>query len=426
MLDIKDIRKRPEHYEQVLASRGQHDILSDLLGLDANRRALIVESDELRHSKSVAEKGMRTADKTGPAFAEFRDQMRDVAKRIKEVTEQLKLVEQELNAALLTIPNAPHEAVPAGADESSNEVVNEWGQKPVFDFEPRPHWDVAGELGLLDFEAAAKISGARFAVYRGALARLERALISYMLDQHTEKHGYTEVLPPYLVHPRAMFGTGQFPKFADDAYVLEKDELVLIPTAEVPLTNIHRDEILEAAELPIKYTAFTPCFRREAGAYGRDTRGLIRQHQFQKVELVQFVEPELSDAALEALTSHAEEILRALGLHYRRVNLCSGDLGFSARQTFDLEVWLPSQGAYREISSCSNFGDFQARRAAIRYRAVDEKKPQLVHTINGSGLAVGRTVVAILENFQRQDGTVSIPEVLQPYMGGMMFLGASR
>ena len=426
MLDIKDIRKRPEHYEQVLASRGQHDILSDLLGLDANRRALIVESDELRHSKSVAEKGMRTADKTGPAFAEFRDQMRDVAKRIKEVTEQLKLVEKELNAALLTIPNAPHEAVPAGADESSNEVVNEWGQKPVFDFEPRPHWDVAGELGLLDFEAAAKISGARFAVYRGALARLERALISYMLDQHTEKHGYTEVLPPYLVHPRAMFGTGQFPKFADDAYVLEKDELVLIPTAEVPLTNIHRDEILEAAELPIKYTAFTPCFRREAGAYGRDTRGLIRQHQFQKVELVQFVEPELSDAALEALTSHAEEILRALGLHYRRVNLCSGDLGFSARQTFDLEVWLPSQGAYREISSCSNFGDFQARRAAIRYRAVDEKKPQLVHTINGSGLAVGRTVVAILENFQRQDGTVSIPEVLQPYMGGMMFLGASR
>lgn len=426
MLDIKDIRKRPEHYEQVLASRGQHDILSGLLRLDANRRALIVESDELRHSKSVAEKGMRTADKSGPEFAEFRDQMRDVAKRIKEVTEQLKVVEQELNAVLLTIPNAPHEAVPDGSDESSNEVVHEWGQKPAFDFEPRPHWDVAGDLGLLDFEAAAKISGARFAVYRGALARLERALISYMLDQHTDKHGYIEVLPPYLVHPRAMFGTGQFPKFADDAYVLEKDELVLIPTAEVPLTNIHRDEILEAAELPIRYTAFTPCFRREAGAYGRDTRGLIRQHQFQKVELVQFVEPELSDAALESLTSHAEEILRALGLHYRRVNLCAGDLGFSARQTFDLEVWLPSQEAYREISSCSNFGDFQARRAAIRYRAVDEKKPQLVHTINGSGLAVGRTVVAILENFQREDGTVAIPEVLQPYMGGMTALVASK
>ena len=330
MLDIKDIRKRPEHYEQVLASRGQHDILSGLLGLDANRRALIVESDELRHSKSVAEKGMRTADKSGPEFAEFRDQMRDVAKRIKEVTEQLKVVEQELNAVLLTIPNAPHEAVPDGSDESSNEVVHEWGQKPAFDFEPRPHWDVAGDLGLLDFEAAAKISGARFAVYRGALARLERALISYMLDQHTDKHGYIEVLPPYLVHPRAMFGTGQFPKFADDAYVLEKDELVLIPTAEVPLTNIHRDEILEAAELPIRY-ATCACFRREAGAYGRDTEGLIGSTNFKKWSSFN-LSGQIGDAAPESLTSHAEEILRALGLHYRRVNLCAGDLGL-VRQT---------------------------------------------------------------------------------------------
>lgn len=423
MLDIKQIRKKPAEFAERLALRGNEDALASLIELDATRRQLIVESDQLRHSKSETERGMRTADKSSEEFAQFRDSMRAVAQRIKDVSEQLKTVESNLGDMLLQIPNIPHDSVPPGSDESANVVIHLRGDKPEFDFEPKPHWDVAGDLGLLDFEAASKMSGARFAVYKGALARLERALISFMLDTHTDQYGYTEVLPPYLVHPRCMIGTGQFPKFAEDAYVLEKDDLVLIPTGEVPLTNLHRDEILEASALPIKYTAFTPCFRREAGAYGRDTRGLIRQHQFQKVELVQFVEPELSDKALESLTSHAESILDALGLHYRRVCLCAGDLGFTAQQTNDLEVWLPSQKTYREISSCSNFGDFQARRAAIRYRAVDAKKPQLVHTLNGSGLAVGRTVVAILENYQQADGTVVVPEVLRHYMGGLSQLG---
>jgi len=419
MLDIRDIRRNPQVYIDQLARRSGEAGLKEILALDVQRRELIVEADHLRQSKGETERGMRTADKQSPEFASFRDQMREVAGRIKVVAEQQRAVEEDLEQLILRLPNTPHEAVPNGADESANVTVHAWGEKPRFDFVPQPHWEVAGALGLLDFESAAKISGARFAVYRGALARLERALISFMLDHHTTHHGYTEILPPYLVHPRAMEGTGQFPKFKDDAFVLQQDDLVLIPTGEVPLTNLHREEILPEGALPIRYTAYTPCFRREAGAYGRDTRGLIRQHQFQKVELVQFVEPDESEDALEALTGHAESILQALGLHYRRVDLCAGDLGFSATRTFDLEVWLPSQESYREISSCSNFRDFQARRAAIRYRKAGEKKPQLVHTLNGSGLAVGRTVVAILENYQRADGTVLIPEVLRVYMGGM-------
>jgi seryl-tRNA synthetase len=423
MLDIRDIRRTPETYTQRLALRGGDVGLTALLELDAQRRELIVESDQLRQSKGETERGMRTADRSAPEFAEFRDKMRAVAQEIKGVAEKQRVVEEQLEAIVLTIPNVPHESVQPGADESSNVVVNQWGTQPSFSFEPLPHWEVAGALGLLDFEAAAKITGARFAVYRGALARLERALISFMLDLHTTQHGYTEILPPFLVNPKSMQGTGQFPKFKDDAFILERDDLVLIPTAEVPLTNLHRDEIIDEGSLPIRYTAYTPCFRREAGAYGRDTRGLIRQHQFQKVELVQFVEPEQSTAALDALTGHAESILQALGLHYRKMDLCAGDLGFSATRTFDLEVWLPSQNTYREISSCSSFGDFQARRAAIRYRAPGEKKPKLVHTLNGSGLAVGRTVVAILENFQQADGSVTVPEVLRPYMGGLESIG---
>jgi seryl-tRNA synthetase len=423
MLDIRDIRRTPETYTQRLALRGGDVGLTALLELDAQRRELIVESDQLRQSKGETERGMRTADRSAPEFAEFRDKMRAVAQEIKGVAEKQRVVEEQLEAIVLTIPNVPHESVQPGADETSNVVVNQWGTQPSFSFEPLPHWEVAGALGLLDFEAAAKITGARFAVYRGALARLERALISFMLDLHTTQHGYTEILPPFLVNPKSMQGTGQFPKFKDDAFILERDDLVLIPTAEVPLTNLHRDEIIDEGSLPIRYTAYTPCFRREAGAYGRDTRGLIRQHQFQKVELVQFVEPEQSTAALDALTGHAESILQALGLHYRKMDLCAGDLGFSATRTFDLEVWLPSQNTYREISSCSSFGDFQARRAAIRYRAPGEKKPKLVHTLNGSGLAVGRTVVAILENFQQADGSVTVPEVLRPYMGGLESIG---
>jgi seryl-tRNA synthetase len=424
MLDIRDIRKKPEVYIKQLARRVGEAGLTEVLALDVQRRELIVEADRLRQTKGETERGMRTADKQSPEFKVFCEQMREVAARIKVVAERQREVEEQLDQLVLRIPNVPDDAVPDGTDESGNVIVYHWGEKPQLDFVPQPHWEVGGALGLLDFEAAAKISGARFAVYRGALARLERALISFMLDHHTSSHGYTEILPPYLVHPRAMEGTGQFPKFKEDAFVLEKDNLVLIPTAEVPLTNLHREEILDEGSLPIRYAAYTPCFRREAGAYGRDTRGLIRQHQFQKVELVQFVEPGQSDTALEALTGHAESILQILGLHYRRVDLCAGDLGFSATRTFDLEVWLPSQDAYREISSCSNFRDFQARRAAIRYRKAGEKKPQLVHTLNGSGLAVGRTVVAILENYQRVDGTVGVPKALQSYMGGLEVITA--
>ena len=424
MLDIRAIRRDPEAFARQLARRGGDVSLEPLLDLDARRRELIGRADTLRHDKSVTEKGMRTADKSSPEFATFRDQMRAVAQEIKTVAEAQRAVDEELGAMLLTLPNVPDDAVPDGTDESMNSVIRLHGEKPAFDFEPKAHDDLARALGLLDFERAAKISGARFAVYMGALARLERALISFMLDLHTDQHGYTEVLPPFLVNHDSMRGTGQFPKFTDDAFLLERDGLALIPTAEVPVTNLHRDEILQTEELPRKYTAYTPCFRREAGAYGRDTRGLIRQHQFQKVELVQFVAPEDSPAAHEALTTAAEEILKRLGLHYRVVDLCAGDLGFTAARTYDLEVWLPGQGAYREISSCSNFRDFQARRAAIRYRAPNQKKPQLVHTLNGSGLAVGRTVVAILENFQRADGTVSVPPALAPYMGGIEILTA--
>ncbi len=424
MLDIRAIRRDPEAFARQLARRGGDVSLEPLLDLDARRRELIGRADTLRHDTGATEKGMRTADKSSPEFATFRDQMRAVAQEIKTVAEAQRAVDEELGAMLLTLPNVPDDAVPDGTDESMNSVIRLHGEKPAFDFEPKAHDDLARALGLLDFERAAKISGARFAVYMGALARLERALISFMLDLHTDQHGYTEVLPPFLVNHDSMRGTGQFPKFTDDAFLLERDGLALIPTAEVPVTNLHRDEILQSEELPRKYTAYTPCFRREAGAYGRDTRGLIRQHQFQKVELVQFVAPEDSPAAHEALTTAAEEILKRLGLHYRVVDLCVGDPGFTVASTYDLEVWLPGQGAYREISSCSNFRDFQARRAAIRYRAPNQKKPQLVHTLNGSGLAVGRTVVAILENFQRADGTVSVPPALAPYMGGIEILTA--
>ena len=324
-----------------------------------------------------------------------------------------------LEEQLLFLPNLPDEAVPEGAGAEDNVVVRTWGEPPTFDFEPVEHWTLGERLGILDFERAAKVTGARFTVYRGAGARLERALISFMLDLHTTEHGYTEILPPFMVNAESMRGTGQFPKFREEAFEMEKDGYYLVPTAEVPVTNLHRDEILDGSALPLCYTAYTPCFRREAGSYGKDTRGLIRQHQFNKVELVQFVAPEDSERGHEALTRHAEEVLRRLGLHYRVVDLCAGDLGFSAARTYDLEVWLPGQKTYREISSCSNFRDFQARRAAIRYRAEAGKKPALLHTLNGSGLAVGRTVVALLENGQQADGRVRIPEALRPYMGGL-------
>jgi len=344
--------------------------------------------------------------------------MKELGKVIKDQEAQLKTIEDELFAVMMMVPNVPHESVPVGADETGNQVVKTWGQKPNFLFTPKQHFELGEKLGMLDFERGVKVSGPRFAFSKGALARLERALVSFMIDEHVAR-GYTELLPPYLVSRESMTGTGQLPKFEDDAFkTVTGRELFLIPTAEVPVTNFHADEILEGP-LPVKYVAFSPCFRAEAGAAGKDTRGLIRMHQFHKVEIVKFAHPSNSLAELDALVADATNILEKLGLHYRVSLLCTGDMGFASQKTFDLEVWLPGQGAFREISSCSNFSDFQARRAKIRFRPAPGEKPQLVHTLNGSGLAVGRTVVAILENYQREDGTVALPEVLWPYLGGM-------
>ena len=420
MLDIRMISQDPHAFAERLGRRGDSLDLDAVIDLDRQRRTLAGRSGELRHERGEAQRAMgAVADKRSDEFAAFVDRMRLVSAEIKRVDQEQRAIEAELAEKALCLPNLPGEDVPIGASEADNQVARTWGHKPSFSFEPRPHWEIGEKLGVLDFERAAKISGARFVVYRGAGARLERALVNLMLDLHTTEHGYEEVLPPFLVNPESMRGTGQFPKFREDAFETKHDNLVLVPTAEVPLTNLHRDEIIEDDCLPIRYAAFTPCFRREAGSHGRDTRGLVRQHQFQKVELVQFTRPEESDEALERLTGHAEKILQGLGLHYRVVTLCTGDLGFSAAKTYDLEVWLPSQGVYREISSCSNFSDFQARRSAIRYRPESQKRPRFVHTLNGSGLAIGRTVVAILENFQLADGSVGVPPGLRPYMGGL-------
>ncbi|MEZ4470630.1 MAG: serine--tRNA ligase [bacterium] len=417
MLDIRQIAQDPDRFRAALGRRGPAvEALDAVIALDVERRQLIVRADTLRHDKSEAEKAMRTADKASDAFAGFRDRMRQIGEEIQALAERQREVDAAMNDGLMRIPNIPDDAVPDGKSSDDNVVLRTWGEKPTFDFEPKEHWAIGEALGMLDFERASKITGARFTVYRGLLARLERALASFMLDLHTARHGYTEILPPFLVNHDSMRGTGQFPKFEEDAFHVD-DGLVLVPTAEVPVTNLHRDEILD--EVPVRYAAFTPCFRREAGGYGRDTRGLIRQHQFQKVELVQFVAADESEAAHEALTGHAEAVLQALGLHYRVVDLCAGDLGANAARTYDLEVWLPGQDTYREISSCSNFRDFQARRARIRHRDPATRRPQLVHTLNGSGLAVGRTVVAVLENGQQADGSVVLPAALRPYMGGL-------
>jgi seryl-tRNA synthetase len=345
--------------------------------------------------------------------------MREVSQRIKGMDEELKQVDEELNGFLLTVPNLPDPATPLGTSENDNVLVKTWGDPGNYSFTPKPHWEIGEELGILDFECGAKLTGARFTLYRGSGARLERALINFMLDLHTDKHGYIEVLPPFMVNRDSMQGTGQLPKFEEDLFKLVDPEFFLIPTAEVPVTNIHRGEILKKSDLPICYAAYTPCFRREAGSYGKDTRGLIRQHQFNKVEMVKFTHPSESAEELEKLTGNAEKVLQLLGLPYRVMALCSGDIGFSASKTYDIEVWLPGQNCFREISSCSTFGDFQARRAGIRFREEEKSKPEFVHTINGSGLAVGRTLVAILENGQQEDGSVVIPDVLRSYMGGL-------
>lgn len=418
MLDMKFIRDHLDEVERRLAARGGELSLAGFRGLDERRRALLTESESLKALKnSASEEIARVKDKS-----QAQDKiaaMKEVSQRIKALDDDLKSVEEELSALLMVLPNVPHPDTPSGRSEADNVVVRAWGEPPVFPFKPRPHWEIGEQLGILDFERAAKITGARFVLYKGAGARLERALISFMLDLHTTEHGYTEVLPPFMVNRASMTGTGQLPKFEEDLFRIADPEFLLIPTAEVPVTNIHRDEILKKSDLPISYTAYTPCFRREAGSYGKDTRGLIRQHQFNKVELVKFTHPDCSDVELEKLTSNAEKVLQLLELPYRVMALCSGDIGFSACKTYDLEVWLPGQNGYREISSCSSFGDFQARRAAIRFREDEKSKPEFVHTLNGSGLAVGRTVVAILENCQQADGSVLIPKALRPYMGGL-------
>jgi seryl-tRNA synthetase len=422
MLDLKFLRDNLDQVERRLATRGGAVDLGPFRTLDERRRGLLSEAEGLKAERNqVSALIGRTKDKS--AVQEEIARMKNVSARIKELDEELRQVEDDLKEMLLVLPNLPDAVCPVGQSEKDNPVLRTWGEPARLGFAPKAHWDLGEQLDVIDFERATKIAGARFALSMGAGARLERALINFMLDTHTRDDKYTEVLPPFLVNRDTMTGTGQLPKFEADLFHLEDPDFFLIPTAEVPVTNIFRDEILDGARLPICYTAYTPCFRKEAGAHGRDTRGLIRQHQFNKVELVKFTRPEDSDAELDKLLADAEAILQALKLPYRIVDLCTADIGFSAARTFDIEVWLPGQQAYREISSCSNFRDFQARRASIRFRREPGSKPEYVHTLNGSGLAVGRTLVAVLENCQQADGSVLVPEVLWPYMGGVEKIG---
>jgi seryl-tRNA synthetase len=421
MLDLAFVRDELPRVEEKLRLRGLDPaaVLGGFRDLDARRRAAIASADALKAQRNRASEEVPKLKKAGRH--EDAAKLMAEAKALREQIQQQEAdsagLEEELRGLLAGIPNLPHESVPAGGGPEENREVRRWGAPPQFGFAPKPHWELGEQLGILDLERAAKLSGARFAVYWDAGARLERALASFMLDLHTRQHGYTEVLPPFLVNSGALFGTGQLPKFASDLFKCEGADLWLVPTAEVPVTNLYRGEVLEGARLPVSLVAWTPCFRSEAGSYGKDVRGIIRQHQFQKVELVKFARPDDSYAQLEQLTRDAEAVLQALGLHYRVVELCTGDLGFASAKTYDLEVWLPGQELFREISSCSNFESFQARRANIRYRAESKGKPQFVHTLNGSGLAVGRTWLALLENYQQADGSVLIPEALRPYMG---------
>jgi seryl-tRNA synthetase len=403
----------------MLEQRGYDMELQPLLALDQQRREAIQEVESLKHERKVVSDQIAQMKKKGEDASAIITRMRQVSQRIKELDVKLGEVEDEIHRSLLLIPNVPHESVPVGKDADDNPVVKRWGEISQFSFTPKHHWELGESLGILDFERAAKITGARFTLYWGLGARLERALINFMLDLHTTKHGYLEVLPPFMVNSSAMTGTGQLPKFKEDLFKLEDWDYYLVPTAEVPVTNIFMNEILEEKDLPLCYTAYTPCFRSEAGSYGKDTRGLIRQHQFNKVELVKFTTPEHSYDELESLLLDAEEVLQKLELPYQVVTLCTGDLGFSAAKTYDIEVWIPGQQTFREISSCSNFGDFQARRANIRYRPKGKKKIAYPYTLNGSGLAVGRTLVAIIENWQQEDGSVVIPPPLRNYMGGV-------
>ncbi len=419
MLDLKFVRSNLESVKEMIQNRRYDLDLSHFERLDEERREKLSVLESLRHRRNSVSDDIAAMKKNGEDASKVIAEMKTVSAEIKEKEKELPQVAEKLEQLLELIPNIPDASVPVGSDEKDNAVIRTWGDIETFDFEPLPHWEIGENLGILDFACAAKLSGARFALYRGAGAALERALINFMIHIHTTEHGYTEILPPFMVNAASMFGTGQLPKFEEDLFKVKGRDLYLIPTAEVPVTNIHRDEILSEAGLPVTYVAYTPCFRSEAGSYGKDTRGLIRQHQFNKVELVKFSKPEDSYAELEKLTRNAEEILKRLELPYQVVSLCTGDIGFSSAKTYDLEVWLPGQGLYREISSCSNFVDFQARRANIRFKRKGKTGSELVHTLNGSGLAVGRTLVAILENYQREDGSVEIPKALRPFMGGL-------
>ncbi len=419
MLDVKFVRNNLDAVKKALRNRGVEVNLRLFTRLEEERRKSLFEVEQHKFTRNKVSEEIAEMKKRGEDTGEKILEMKKLSKEIKELDKQVFEKEKALRELLLNIPNVPDPTVPLGKDETDNQVVKTWGEPPQFDFRPQAHWDLGEDLGILDFQRAGKVSGARFALYWGLGAALERALITFMLDLHTKEHGYVEVLPPVLVNTETMIGTGQLPKFAEELYKCKDDDLYLIPTAEVPVTNIHRDEILSGFDLTLKYVAFTPCFRREAGAAGRETRGLIRQHEFNKVELVKFSKPENSYDELEKLTADAEEVLQKLNLHYRVITLCTGDLGFSAAKTYDLEVWMPGYEGYKEISSCSNFEDFQARRANIRFRESAGARVQFVHTLNGSGLAVGRTVAALLENYQQEDGSIIIPEVLRPYFGGI-------
>ena len=419
MLEIKFVRENLAAVKEAIANRGENADFDAFAQQEKSRRALLQEIEALRHRRNVVSDQIAEKKKAGEEAESAVKEMRTVAARIKELEKDLAGSEEAVGAFLVGLPNIPHPSVPVGRDETDNPVVKQEGAIPEFSFPVQAHWDIGARLGILDFERAAKIAGARFPLILGAGARLERALISFMLDVHTREHGYREILPPLMVNRTAMTGTGQLPKFEADLFKIEGWDYFLIPTAEVPVTNIHQGEVLSEDRLPLYYTAYTPCFRSEAGSYGKDTRGLIRQHQFNKVELVKFAHPETSYTELESLLANAEAILQRLELPYRVVTLCTGDLGFSSAKTYDIEVWMPAQGLYREISSCSNFEDFQARRANIRFKRKGQKGTQLVHTLNGSGLAVGRTFAAILENNQREDGSVAIPSVLRPYLDGL-------
>jgi seryl-tRNA synthetase len=419
MLEIKFVSQNLSAVRNSLEKRGYQVDLDAFKKCDDERRVILQEIESLRHERNVVSDRIAALKKAGEDPESLVLEMRAVSSKIKDLDKQLAENQETVSDVLMEIPNIPHPSVPVGADELENPIIRTVGDLPKFEFEPKAHWEIGSQLNILDFDRAAKIAGARFPLYLGAGARLERALINFMLDIHTGEHGYREVLPPFIVNRQTMTHTGQLPKFEADLFKLAGWEYFLIPTAEVPVTNIHQDEILDADDLPVYYTAYTPCFRSEAGSYGKDTRGLIRQHQFNKVELVKFCQPETSYDELESLLNHAEAILKRLEIPYQVIELCTGDLGFSAAKTYDIEVWMPAQGRYREISSCSNFENFQARRANIRFKRKGQKGTQLVHTLNGSGLAVGRTVAAILENCQQPDGSVVIPRRLRPYMGGL-------